>query len=48
MVSVTKGSMTVVNMMRYNGLSYENNGGKVKFYNRLTIAQKEEEQNATK
>ena len=36
------GSMTVVNMMRYNGTSYSNNGTALKLYNRLTIGDKTE------
>ena len=36
------GSMTVVNMMRYNGKSYTNSGTSLKIYNRLTINDKNE------
>lgn len=36
------GSMTVVNMMRYNGQSFANNATALKLYNRLTIGDKTE------
>ncbi len=38
-----KGSMTVVNAMRYNGSSFEHKGGKLTLINRLTIGDKNEQ-----
>lgn len=37
------GELTVINAMRYNGVSYSHNGGTLRLYNRLTINNKEEE-----
>ena len=36
------GSMAVVNMMRYNGTSFTNNGTSLKLYNRITIGDRTE------
>lgn len=36
------GSAAIINMMRYNGSSYTNNGTELKLYNRLTIGDKTE------
>lgn len=36
------GSMVVINSMRYNGHSYDHNGGSMTLYNRLTINNKDE------
>jgi hypothetical protein len=36
------GSAAVINMMRYNGTSYTNNGTALKLYNRLTIGDRTE------
>ena len=37
------GEMTVINAMRYNGISYEHYGGTLRLYNRLTIENKKEQ-----
>ena len=42
LLQVTGGSVTAINVMRYNGISYENNGGTLKMYSRLTILDKNE------
>ena len=42
MIVVNGGEMTVINMMRWNGSSYQLNGGTLKMYNRLTIGIKNE------
>lgn len=43
MLDIGGGSLTAVNMMRYNGASYHAGAGAaVRFYNRLTIGQKDE------
>lgn len=44
MFDVWGGSLHVTNMMRYNGISYNNRNGTVYLYNRLTIATKSESQ----
>lgn len=40
LLQTTGGSLTAVNVMRYNGVSYSNNGTQLTMYNRLTINQK--------
>lgn len=42
LLKTTGGSVTAVNVMRYNGISYENDGAALQIYNRLTINDKEE------
>ena len=42
MIVVNGGELTVINMMRWNGTSYQLNGGTLKMYNRLTINIKNE------
>jgi len=37
LINTNGGSLTGVNIMRYNGYSYENNGTELKLYNRLSI-----------
>lgn len=37
------GELTVINAMRYNGVSYSKSGGVLRLYNRLTINHKDEE-----
>ena len=37
------GDMTVINAMRYNGVSYEHSSGTLRLYNRLTIENKKEQ-----
>ena len=44
MLNVTRGSLTAVNMMRWNGSSYINKDGRLRLYNRLTINAKTEDQ----
>lgn len=46
MLRLTGGETTVVNMLRYNGLSYELKNGSLRLYNRLTISEKDERQHA--
>jgi hypothetical protein len=43
MIIVNSGELTIINMMRWNGSSYQIKGGSLKMYNRLTIGDKEEE-----
>ena len=40
---VESGSMVAINVMRYNGYSYEHTGGDFEVYNRITINNKGEE-----
>ena len=42
MIVVNGGELTIINMMRWNGTSYQLNGGTLKMYNRLTINIKNE------
>lgn len=42
LINTDGGSMTIVNMMRYNGKSFTNNGTNLKIYNRLSIMVKNE------
>ena len=39
------GSMTAVNILRYNGYSYENDGTHLQLYNRISINEKLSEWN---
>ena len=39
---VNSGSLVQINAMRYNGHSYDHNGGSIRLYNRLTINNKTE------
>ena len=42
-VTMEQGSMTIINLMRYNGKSLKQNGGHLEVYNRITINDKKEE-----
>ena len=42
MIVVNSGKLTVINMMRWNGTSYQHNGGTLEMYNRITINIKDE------
>ena len=42
MIVMNSGEMTIINMMRWNGISYQHNGGTLKLYNRITINIKNE------
>lgn len=42
LLKVSGGEVLGVNIMRYNGISYENTNGKLKLYNRLSINNKTE------
>jgi len=48
MLVTTGGSVTAVNMMRYNGYSFQNGGADLALYNRLTIGLKYERPFGTK
>ena len=47
MLNISKGNLTAVNMMRWNGSSYINKDGRLRLYNRLTINGKTEDQTAS-
>ena len=42
MIVMNSGDLTIINMMRWNGTSYQHNGGTLKMYNRITINIKNE------
>lgn len=42
LLNTTGGSVTAINVMRYNGISYQNSGTELKIYSRLTIGDKDE------
>jgi hypothetical protein len=42
MLRTAGGSVLAVNMMRYNGFSFQNDGAELTLYNRMTINQKYE------
>ena len=42
LLNTTGGSVTAINVMRYNGISYKNSGTQLKIYSRLTIGDKDE------
>ncbi len=43
LLKTSGGDALVVNMMRYNGFSYENDGTSLRIYNRLSIREWDEE-----